>query len=469
MKIKKLMYNFLKLVIITFLILTGCKSEINNKDLGKTNFIIIIADDLGYGDLSCQGHPLIRTPNIDRLAMEGQRWTSFYASSCVCNPSRAALLTGRLAYRIHGGKAAWGNVPAWENTIAEILKKKDYATACIGKWQLGMEEGEHPNDQGFDYFYGLEGSNDAPFRNETGFKRTLENIRNATFDVFDIALYRQKMIIEDTVHQDLLTQRYTEESVKWIRQHSDAPFFLYLAYNMPHVPIYPSPEFKGHSKAGIYGDVVEEIDWSVGEIVKALKEARLEKNTLVVFTSDNGPWLTYFDLGGSPGPLRDGKFTAWEGGFRVPGIFWWPGTISPAVIDDIGANADFMATVASLAGISLPDDRAYDSYDLSPTLLREEPSNRKEWYYYGIGPDELWAVRVGNYKLHFISRESIGTEEMGWRGYSDNILYESPILFELNTDIRERFNVTDRHLEIVKSIQEVIDQHNTSIAKPSKK
>ncbi len=427
------------------------------------NVIIILADDLGYGDLSCQGHPLIRTPHIDRLATEGQRWTSFYASSNVCNPSRAALLTGRLPYRIHQGRTTWADLPSWENTLAELLGISGYATACIGKWHLGMDEGSHPLDQGFDYYYGLAGSNDAPIRKETGFTRTLENVRNATFDQFDIALYRQREIIEDTVQQDLLTRRYTTESVKWIKEQSGDPFFLYLAHSMPHVPIYPSPEFQGHSRAGIYGDVVEEIDWSVGTIINALEEAGSSDNTLVIFTSDNGPWLTYYDLGGSPGHLRDGKLTSWEGGFRVPAVFWWPGRISPAVIPDISANADLMATIAALVGVLLPDDRVYDSYDLSPTLLRGESSSRKEWYYYGRNSDELWAARVGNHKLHFISRESIAAEGVGWRGYSEQIRHETPLLYDLNKDIGERYNLASQRPEIVQRLVEVADRHRHSM------
>lgn len=408
--------KFLYLIII--FLLGSCTNTQDAPARDKTttpNIIIILADDLGYGDLSCQGHPLIKTPNIDRMAAEGQRWTTFYASHFACNPSRAALLTGRLPYRIHQGKATWANVPASENTMAELLRQKVYATAHIGKWHLGMEEGQHPLDQGFEYYYGLAGSNDAPIKKETGFTRTYENVKNASFDVWDISLYRQRVAIESPVQQDLLTKRYTEESIQWIHQQKDKPFFLYLAHSMPHVPIYASPGFIGHSKAGLYGDVIEELDSWVGEIMNTLEELGISENTMVVFTSDNGPWLTYYDLGGSPGPLRDGKLTAWDGGCRVPGIFWWPGTIAPAVVEDMAANVDLMATVATLSGTSLPTDRQYDSYDLSPTLLRREAGSRQVWFYYGT--EDLWAARIGNFKLHLHSRETIGSEKDGWRGY----------------------------------------------------
>ncbi len=429
------------------------------------NVVLVLADDLGYGDLSIQGHPLIRTPHIDRLAREGQRWTSFYASSPLCNPSRVALVTGRMPIRIHAsGKNAWANMPDEEVTMAEMLKALGYATAYVGKWGLTNRfdyQGSHPNDQGFDHFYGLVGSNDAPLRE--GFERTYENIKSSTSSDFPISLYRQREAIETPAFQPTLTRRYTEESVQWIREHSDRPFFLFLGHSMPHVPIFRSPEFEGHSDAGLYGDVIEEIDWSVGELIEALEETGTARNTLFWFSSDNGPWLTYFDLGGSPGHLRDGKITSWEGGFRVPGIFWWPGTIEPKVVDGIGVNVDLMATVATLAGVRLPEGRISDSIDLSETLLRGEPSPRKEWFYYGQ-PGNLWAARVGNHKLVLESWESLGTEkQVGWRGYANHLKHDPPLLFDLSTDASERWDIASRSPEVAQSILEAIDRHSTSI------
>ena len=433
--------------------------------LQPPNVIFVLADDLGYGDLSIQGHPLIRTPHIDRLAREGQRWTSFYASSPLCNPSRVALVTGRMPIRIHGnGKNAWANMPDMEVTIAEMLKGLGYSTAYVGKWGLTGQfnyQGSHPNHQGFDHFFGLVGSNDAPLRE--GFERTYENIKNATSAGFPISLYRQEEAIETPAYQPTLTKRYTEESVRWIRAHSDGPFFLFLGHSMPHVPIFRSPEFEGHSNAGLYGDVIEEIDWSVGQLVEALEETGTARNTLFWFSSDNGPWLTYFDLGGSPGHLRDGKITSWEGGFRVPGIFWWPGTIEPDVVDGIGVNVDLMATVATLTGASLPDDRLSDSVDLSAVLLQGEPSPRTEWFYYGQ-PGNLWAARVGNHKLVFESWESLGTEkQIGWRGYANHLKHDPPLLFDLTTDASERWDIAGRLPEVAESIEDAIERHRTSI------
>lgn len=321
----------------------------------------------------------------------------------------------------------------------------------------------HPNDDGFDRFFGLVGSNDAPLR--TGVKRTYENIKNATSDDFPISLYQQRNAIETPVYQPTLTKRYTEESVNWIRQQTkeEEPFFLFLGHTMPHVPIFRSPMFEGHSKAGLYGDVIEEIDWSVGQIINVLEESGVAENTLVFFSSDNGPWLTYYDLGGSPGPWRDGKITSWEGGFRVPGIFWWPDTIQPAVVDDIGVNVDLIATIASLTGATLPKERILDAVDLSETLLKGTPSLRTEWFFYGQ-PGNLWAARVDDHKLVFESWDSMGKEEeCSWRGYGNYQKHDPPLLFDLSIDITERLDIASEHPEIVARIQQAIGRHQQSL------
>ena len=430
------------------------------------NVVIILCDDLGYGDLSCQGHPVIRTPNIDRLARDGQRWTTFYASAPLCNTSRVAMLTGRLPIRIHkSGRNRWQTMPKSEVTIAELLKQKDYATGYVGKWGVSNFEatGAHPNDQGFDYYFGLVGSNDTSVREN--FRRTYEGVRNSTSEDFLISLYRQREAIESPADQTTLTKRYTEESVRWVERQTETgkPFLLFLSHTMPHVPIFCSPEFRGHSTAGLYGDVIEEIDWSVGRIIGVLKERNVADNTLVFFSSDNGPWLTYYDLGGSSGPLRDGKLTSWEGGFRVPGVFWWPGTIEPAVIDDIGANVDLIATLATLTGTKLEPGRIFDSLDLSPVLLAGKPSPRTEWFYYGQ-PGNLWAARTGHYKLAYESWESLGKEkERGWRGYDNHQQHKPPLLFNLSTDIGERLDIAAEKPDVVASIQAAVRRHRESL------
>jgi len=427
------------------------------------NIVVILCDDLGYGDIGAYGHPVIETPNVDRMAREGQRWTSFYASSPVCNPSRVALMTGRMPARIHGGLNLWANPSSDEFTVAEMLKGKGYQTAIIGKWHLGMEEGLHPLDQGFDYYYGTPGSNDAPLK--PGIKRTYWTTRDAMSTDYDIPLMKMRETLETPIYQPTITKRYGDEAADWIGKNKDAPFFLYLAHNMPHVPIFRSPEFEGHSAGGLYSDVIEELDDSVGKVIRALEKAELTSNTLVVFTSDNGPWRTYYDLGGSPGHLRDGKMTTWEGGVRVPGVFWWPGTIKPAVVRGIGASVDFLATFAALAGAKLPNDREYDSMDLSETLLKGAPSPRTEWFYFGHPSGELFAARVGRYKLHLKSWETIGHEEVGWRGYGNEQTYESPILFDLDNDISERWDIAKDHPDIVGRVQKAIERYQGSIAK----
>ena len=453
-------------IVVTILVssLAACGARPTAPDR-PPSVVLILADDLGYGDLSIHGHPLIRTPNIDRMAREGQRWTSFYASAPMCNPSRVALLTGRMPIRIHGtGKNSWADVPDTEITIAEMLKARGYATGYVGKWGLSARfdyQGSHPNDQGFDDFFGLVGSNDAPLRE--GFERTYENVKHSTSDDYPISLYRQREAVETPAYQPTLTKRYTEEAVNWIQEHSGEPFFLFLGHSMPHVPIFASPEFEGRSAAGLYGDVIEELDASVGAVMRVLEDLGLAKNTLVWFSSDNGPWRTYFDLGGTAGPFRDGKLTGWDGGMRVPGIFWWPGTIKPSVIDGIGANVDLAATLASLTGMALPDDRECDSLDLSETLLEGTPSPRQEWFYYGQ-PGNLWAARVGDYKLVYESWESLGTEkQIGWRGYANHRKHDPPLLFDLATDVGERWDVASEKSQVVEQIETIIEKHREAV------
>jgi len=460
------LYNVLRACSLVTLALLAIERGIPRASAAEPpNVVIVLCDDLGYGDLSCQGHPLIRTPNIDRLAREGQRWTSFYASAPLCNPSRVALMTGRLPIRIHQSDGNhWRPMPAEEVTLAELLKQKAYATCYVGKWGVSSFErgGRHPMDEGFDDYFGTVGSNDL-FREKV--QRSYENVRNLPSTAYRLSLYRQREVIEEPAYQPTLTRRYGEKSALWIEEQAKAgrPFFLFLGHSMPHVPLFCSPEYRGHSQAGLYGDVVEEIDGSVGRILAALEKNGVADNTLIFFSSDNGPWLTYYDLGGSSGPLRDGKITSWEGGFRVPGIFWWPAAIQPAVVDGIGCNVDLIATLATLTGTKLPKDRRFDSIDLSPTLLGHKPSPRSEWFYYGK-PGNLWAARVGRHKLVYESWDSLGKEgELGWRGYDNHLKHEPPLLFDLHTDVAERLDIAKQDPEVVKRIQATVHRHRKSL------
>ena len=350
----------------------------------KPNFIVILVDDLGYNDLSSYGSPHIETPNIDRLADEGIRFTDFYAQN-VCGPSRAALMTGSYPVRVAepGNRKNQHTVPhPRELTIAELLKREGYATGCIGKWHLaGGGEGRQgpgtgpyraelmPNAQGFDYFFGTPAHN--------GTTRTLARWKTE--------LHRNGQVLELDAPMDTITSRETEEALAFIRKHRERPFFLYLSYNMVHVVLGASPEFRGSSRRGLYGDAVGEIDHGVGRLLEALDELGLDEKTLVVFTSDNGPWVEGHlrEHGGSAFPLRGYKMTTWEGGARVPGIMRWPGKIEAGrVSQEIATTLDLFPTFAALAGADVPGDRRLDGVDLSPFLLGSSASSGRDTFFY---------------------------------------------------------------------------------------
>ena len=363
------------LAVACIVLAAGCCSLRADETTPPPNFVILFADDLGYGDLGCYGHPTIRTPRLDHMAAEGMRLMQFYSAAPVCTPSRAALLTGRLAIRsgLCSDKrrvlfpASKGGLPADEVTLAEALRERGYATACVGKWHLGHLPRFLPTRNGFDHYFGLPYSNDMhgePVTESGGLSQPLP-------------LFRDEAVIESEPDQKLLTERYTGEAIRFIRDCTAAtprrPFFLYLPYTMPHVPLAASEKFAGRSPRGLYGDAVETIDWSVGQILGTLRDAKIADNTLVIFTSDNGPWLLRRLNGGSAGLLRDGKGSTWEGGMREPCIAWWPGKVPGGTTSQaIGSTLDLFPTIVKLAGGKLPTDRELDGFDLSQVLLGKD-------------------------------------------------------------------------------------------------
>lgn len=414
------------------------------------NFVILFADDMGYGDMGCFGHPTIRTPNFDRMAAEGMKLTQFYSAAPVCTPSRAALMTGRLPirngmcsdkHRVLFPYSA-GGIPDSEITLAEGLKTKGYATACIGKWHLGHLPKYLPTRNGFDYYFGIPYSNDM----------YLEKRGDPP-----LPLMRNETIIEQPVNQHTLTQRYTTEAIGFIKKNKDKPFFVYLPYTFPHVPLFASDRFQDTSLRGLYGDVIEELDWSVGRILQTLRELGLAKNTLVMFTSDNGPWLIKKLEGGSAGLLRDGKGSTWEGGMREPTLAWWPGRIkADSVSAALGCTMDIFTTCLTLAGAQLPSNRIIDGVDMSPLLLGSGKGNRDTMFYYRGA--QLYAVRKGPFKAHYITRAGYGRKKPE--------KHDPPLLYNLEYDPSERYDVAAKHPDIIADIDKVVARHRAKLKPP---
>lgn len=363
----------------------------------RPNIVLIFTDDQGYEDVGCFGSPDIRTPNLDRMAREGVRLTDFHVAQAVCSASRAALLTGCYSNRVGilgalGPKSNHG-IASSELTIAEMLKQQGYATAIYGKWHLGHHPQFLPTRHGFDEWFGLPYSNDMwPFH----------PVNPEAWP--PLPLFADEKIIDAEVtgdEQKMLTTWYTERAVSFIEQHREEPFFLYVPHSMPHVPLYVSEKFAGRSPRGLYGDVIMEIDWSVGEILTALKQNGLDEKTLVVFTSDNGPWLSYGDHAGAVGALREGKGTMWDGGCREPFIARWPGKIpAGTVCRELAGTIDILPTLAEITGASLPQ-HAIDGKSIWPLLSGEAHARSPHEYYLFYYGRQLQAVRSGRWKLHF--------------------------------------------------------------------
>ncbi len=419
------------------------------------NIVIVFTDDQGYGDVGCFGAKGFTTPNLDQLAREGCRFTNFHVAQAVCSASRAGLLTGCYPNRIgiHGalGPGARHGIHDEETTIAEVLKQKDYATGMAGKWHLGHHPQFLPVRHGFDEYFGLPYSNDMwPYHPEA---------RPGTYPL--LPMIEGDKIVDSQVTPDEqrnLTTWYTERAVKFIERNIDRPFFFYLAHSMPHVPLYVSDKFQGKSQSGLHGDVMMEIDWSVGEIMKTLDKHGLTENTLVVFTCDNGPWLSYGDHAGSAGPLREGKGTAWEGGTRVPCIMRLPGKIAAGTSNAMLMTIDLLPTIAHLAGADLPK-RKIDGLNVWPILAGQmDAKNPHDAYFSWYANNQLQAVTSpdGHWKLilphtyRTLAGRSGGKD--GTPVKYENREIEQPELYDLASDVSEATNVADRHPEVVRRL-----------------
>lgn len=409
---------------------TGAANEndAENEPTDLPNIVVIFTDDQGYQDLGCFGSPNIKTPQIDQMAEEGMRLTDFYVAASICSPSRAALLTGCYPPRVGITSVLFpGNtigLDSSETTIASLLKKKGYATACVGKWHLGHLPQFLPTAHGFDSYFGIPYSND------------MDAVQTENGRIFNVPIMRNEEIVERPAVQETLTQRYTDEALRFIRGSHDRPFFLYLAHTMPHVPLYASEGFVGKSERGLYGDTIEEIDWSTGRILETLRELGIDEKTLVVFTSDNGPWLQKKEDGGCALPLRGGKFSVYEGGFRVPCVMRWPGTIPAGTVSsETISSIDLLPTIAGLVGADLPE-RAIDGEDVGAALRDPEASAPDRPFYFYRGTN-LRAVRRGNWKLHLA-------------GNNEN---KNPAaLYQLDADIAESENTAEANEPVVERL-----------------
>ncbi|MFC1761413.1 sulfatase [Planctomycetota bacterium] len=477
--------KYIALIVVMGITLIGNFRNATAAPVEKPNFVIVFTDDQGYQDVGCFGSPKIKTPELDRMAREGCRFTSFYVAAHVCSPSRGALLTGR-----HPGRIPINGVyfprndkgmPLSEITLADVLKKQGYATSCVGKWHLGHTQEYLPAKRGFDTYFGIPYSNDmaqdgrAPLARNAKFYAgmKLENYReyqpkNGTDDKVLYKKYKSKVplisgtdVIEWPVDQTQLTRRYTEEAVQFIKSHQDQPFFLYLAHSMPHIPLFASDGFKGKSARGLYGDVIEEIDWSVGRVLQTLRDLKLGKKTFVIFTSDNGPWLVMGENGGAAEPLRDGKGSTYEGGQRVPCIMWWPGQIQAGTENnEMASTMDMMPTLSWLAGTEPPADRVIDGHNIWPLMIGKAGAKTpyKAFVYY-----RGEAVRVGDWKYRK------GKEYGTWlKKQKDK---ENPVveqLFNLKDDIGEQENLIDQYPEKAAQLKAKLDAFRRQV-QPKKK
>lgn len=431
--------NHKKQIILLCLILAGWTTSIKGQD--QPNILLIYMDDMGYGDLECYGHPTIQTPNLNALAHGGVRFTQFYAPATVCTPSRAGLLTGRYPVRHtphNFGPESEKGMPLDEQTIAQVLREVGYRTACIGKWHLGHQVPYLPTSRGFDHYFGLPYSNDmilpwCPWLSESD----------------RLYMYQDTSIMQEIgKNQKNLMIDFTDKAIELIRADEEQPFFLYLAHSMPHLPISAPDQFRGTSLAGLYGDVIETIDWTIGELMRVLREEDIEKETIVIFTSDNGPWHNLPDRmlqdgiqswhTGTAGMLRGAKATTYEGGQRVPAIMYWPGVIPAGQVNrSVATGLDIFPTLASVAGADY-NLQHIDGLNLLPAIKGEETFSRSTFYY--SQGDRVQAVRQDNWKLRITPEDGIQ-------------------LFDLHVDPSEQYNRQEEFPDHVKALTELLKEH----------
>ncbi len=416
------------------------------------NIVVIFADDLGYSDIGPFGAKGIDTPNLDRMAKEGRRFTDFYVGAPACTASRAALMTGcypvragfadEISTRANGtfshSRVLWPNskygINDHEITIAEVLRDAGYATGIVGKWHLGDAPRFNPLRHGFQEFFG------APY----------------SHDMKPYYYMRGEERLDEEIDLDNQIKRYTEEAVAFIRKHQSKPFFLYFPHHMPHTPLVASKDFKGKSKRGAFGDAVSELDWSVGQVLDTLRELKLDERTLVIFTADNGPWLPKGEQGGSARPFRGGKGTTYEGGVREPCVMWWPGTIpADTSCSEVAATMDFLPTFAAMAGAKLPADHKIDGHDILPLMTQADAKSPWKALYYFLG-NELHAVRSGPWKLR--AKNNFFNENIYRKEPAPRDLVMPAALYNLRNDPAEQKSVLDDHPKIAKRLEALLDE-----------
>ena len=435
----------LSIPLVSLVVVSGCQVTPSEQGHPTPNVVIIFTDDQGYGDLSCNGHPTINTPNIDRLATEGIKLSQFYVASPVCSPSRAALLTGCYPKRV--GMHNHVIFPEYdyglhtdEITIADMLRAHGYQTGCFGKWHLGHRPGLMPLDQGFDEYVGVPYSNDM-----AQIHRPASNNYK-----WRLPLMNDNQVVQWEPDQRELTKRYTDAAVRFIERNKDQPFFAYVPHSMPHIPLYASDQFEGNSPRGLYGDVIEEIDWSVGQITTTLDRLGLSENTLVIFTSDNGPWLQFKLKGGSAGLLRGGKGSNWEGGQRVPCIAKLPGRIPAGQLcREVATTMDLLPTIAAITGAKLPTDRTIDGRNVRSLLFADNTHVHQKPFLYYTSRGQLAGIRRGPWKLKLDPLE----------------------LFQVEQDVSEKWNVAKKHGELVQTLKALaaqLDAEITANARPTR-